>query len=401
MRLVIACGGSGGHIYPGLTLAKTLQQLQPKVNVAFLAARKATDQAIFAKRPYRVHALIPCPMPEHGSFIRWFFFLMRFMAAFCQALWIQLTFRPRCMVAFGGYVSGPAILSALLFRRKTLLHEENLVPGRANRLLTSHVTRICLGWRESARFLRPSHPPVTTGLVVRSDLKRLDRKTALAFFRLDTARKTILVMGGSQGSHRVNALFLDSLKELPREALDGLQVIHLSGAHDAPWLSAGYQAFQFPVKVTPFLEAMSEAYSAADIVVGRGGAMTIAEVIYFRKPSVLIPLRLAGGHQRQNIKLLSEQEACYLLTEEAATPILFAKILQGLLEDAALRQTLSQNLCYFEIDVAAKRLAGEVLKLLNGVNMEGQKTIDNRLETIDMKGKQNILELSTLRLKCL
>jgi UDP-N-acetylglucosamine--N-acetylmuramyl-(pentapeptide) pyrophosphoryl-undecaprenol N-acetylglucosamine transferase len=306
-------------------------------------------------------------MPEERP-IQWVSFLFKFAAAFCQALWFQMTFRPRCLVAFGGYVSGPVVLSGLLFKRPTLLHEENLIPGRANRLLASRVTRMSLGFKESERFLERKVPLIYTGPVVRSDLRLLDRKKALDFFGLKEERETILVMGGSQGSRRINLLFLEALRLLPPSLLRSLQVIHLTGATDRERVEKAYHGFEIPVCLFSFLEAMSEAYSAADLVVGRGGAMTIAEIIFFRKPAVLIPLSLARGHQRQNIQALAKQKACLLLDEEDATPSHFAEVLRRALEEAPLREAMRQKLGSFETDVASERLAGEVLKLLNGVD---------------------------------
>ena len=379
MRIAIACGGTGGHIYPGLTLAQTLKQKRPSLDIAFLATGKPIDRALFAKTPYRVHYLMPCPMPEAAS-LKWIPFLCRFGIALCQALWFQATFRPNCLVAFGGYVSGPAILSGLLFGKRTLLHEENLVPGRANRLLASRVTRISLGFRESARFLRQDLPLVTTGPVVRAGLHRLERKAALDSFGLEEKRQTLLVMGGSQGSHRINTLFLEAIKLFPADLLRSLQVIHLTGQKDAAWVQKAYGDLRVPARVYPFLEAMGEAYSAAEVAVARGGAMTVAEIIFFRKPAVLIPLTLAQGHQRRNIQALADQGASILLTEEEATPSSLAKAMLDTLQDSALRESMRRALEAFETDVASERLAGEVLKLVNGVGKS-----DKRQATRDPK----------------
>ena len=357
MRIAIACGGTGGHIYPGLTLAQTLQKLNPSLTIAFLAARKPIDRALFAKTPYRVQYLMPCPMPEADP-IQWALFLVRFGVAFCQAVWFQAAFRPDCIVAFGGYVSGPALVCGFLFRKRTLLHEENLVPGRANRLFASRATRISLGFRESARFFKEGLPLVYTGLVVRAGLRRMDRKSALP---------SILVMGGSQGSHKLNTLFVEALKLFPADLIRSLQIIHLTGTKDAAWVEETYQSLAVSARVYSFLEEMSEAYASADVVVGRGGAMTIAEIIFFRKPSLLVPLTLAQGHQRRNIQVLAQQGACLLLEEESATPSSLAQALLGLLQDTRAREAIREKLSHFETDVASQRLAAEVLSLVNGV----------------------------------
>lgn len=359
MKIVIACGGSGGHLYPGLSLAATLKEERKDIETIFVATRKPLDRRILGGE----ETVLTLPMTGMPSLFSWRFpfFLIRSVFSLTLCLIWMIRLRPDVFVGFGGYVSGPVLLAGVLLRKPTFIHEENLVPGRANLWLSRWVTRIGVAFEETEKFFR--RPVVTVGNPLRNDLASLSPVEARDALGLKNDRFTLLVMGGSQGAHRLNRAMVELFERAPAVERSDFQLIHLAGEKDAGWVEERYRSLDVSARVYPFLQRMGEAYSAADLVVARGGAMTITEIAHFRKPALLVPLSLARNHQRENVQFLARQGACLFYDEKNLNLDSLLKEILNLKKDESRRRALSEKMASLCPNGGAKRLAQEVIAL--------------------------------------
>jgi UDP-N-acetylglucosamine--N-acetylmuramyl-(pentapeptide) pyrophosphoryl-undecaprenol N-acetylglucosamine transferase len=311
VRILIACGASGGHIFPALSFAQELKALQPQAEVTFLLPRRARirpegfNACFVSTLPLRLS-----PLPEAGAS------LFCFLKGFLQSLILMARLRPQLAAGFGGIETIAPLIWAWLFRVKTLVHEQNVIPGKANRLLSLLADKTAVSFAATQNQLGAhGRRVIFSGNPLRPELKRIERREALRFFGWDDPRGwVILAMGGSQGSQRLNAAFARAIIKL--QAAAEIKVIHLCGRQDRQGLEGKYKAAGIAAKVIEFLPQMEFAYSAADIVVSRAGALAISEIIFYRLPAVLVPYPYAGRHQQANAGLLTENGCALLVKDE-------------------------------------------------------------------------------------
>lgn len=336
-KAVIACGGTGGHLFPGLAVAETLKERGHEV--LLIVSEKGIDSLALKAHPeFRFEKLpsVGMPSPLSPAFVK---FLRRSWESmgYCRGLYRK--FRPSVVLGMGGFTSTPPLLAGRLQKLPTLIHESNAIPGRANLLAARFATRVLLGFSEcAARF--PGRDCAVTGTPVRRNLgERLDREEALGRLKLESNRPTLLVMGGSQGAAGVNqTLFkvVPLLGDLP------FQIIHLTGEKDDRLAAANYQREGIPHYVAPFHHRMEELYSAADLVVSRAGAASLSELSHFRLPSILIPYPFAADdHQTANAKIFVEAGAAELLPENEISVERFAALLSNVLSDDKRRGSMA------------------------------------------------------------
>jgi len=236
------------------------------------------------------------------------------------------------VVGFGSIVCIPLILFAWLFRIKTLIHEQNLIPGRANRFLARFSDRIAITFEGSRDYFGNSRrKTVLTGNLVRGELKRIDKDKALIFFGFKPGKFSVLVMGGSSGSHRINEEFLSFVSKTKYR--NNLQVIHLCGQQDGNWLRQGYKNLGVDARVLGFLSQMHYAYSACELVICRSGATTITEIIFFQLPAIVIPYPFAYGHQAANARVLTDNGCAVLIKDSELNPSLLKETIENLIDD--------------------------------------------------------------------
>ena len=364
MKVAIACGGSGGHVIPGLALASKLREMRKDVEVVFVVSRKTIDRKMLGKEK-NVMTLPVVGMPRYFS-LEFPLFTARFAIALILCFCRMRRFKPDVFVGFGGYVSGPVILTGVLLGKPTFIHEENFIPGRANLWLSRWASGVGVAFEETKQFFSKQVSVACVGNPLRRDLVSIPPLEARDYFGLKQDRFTLLLSGGSQGAHRLNRAMVEALEKLLPEERGTFQVIHLSGEKDAEWVSARYHTLGISARVFPFLEGMGEAYSAADLIVARGGAMTITEISHFQKPALFVPLSLARNHQFENVRYLAKQGACVLFDEEKAMTEEFPREILNLQRDGARRRNLSEKLASFYPNGAAEKLANVVLTLAEG-----------------------------------
>ncbi|MDQ2919919.1 MAG: undecaprenyldiphospho-muramoylpentapeptide beta-N-acetylglucosaminyltransferase [Verrucomicrobiota bacterium] len=338
MNAVIACGGTGGHLFPGLAVAEVLRARGHEV-MLFISEKEIDTLATSTRSEFRFEKLptVGLPSPFSPAIVR---FLQRFNESLSACRRIYRNFKPHVVLGMGGFTSTAPVLAGRMRGIPTFIHESNAIPGKANRLTARMVRAVLLGFRECAQFF-PKVRTEVTGTPIRSDLKRIDRRAARAKLGLREDLRTLLVMGGSQGASGINQAMIRALPSLQGEAL---QVIHLSGARDERLLADNYQREKIPAHVAAFHHAMEEVYSAADFAIARSGAASLSELAAFALPSLLIPFPYAADdHQTRNAEIFVKAEAALLVREAELAGDLLAQRIQDLLGDPERLQRMSVN----------------------------------------------------------
>ena len=335
-RILVVAGGSGGHIFPAVAFCQEFSEKYPGfMEITFATSPKSL---FFDKKGTKTKETIPQEFdPVYLEIHR---SLLGLIKLICVSFAVMVKERPQVVFGFGGYFSIPFILWAKLFGKKTLLHEQNVKPGRANRFLSGVADKIIVSFNESKNYFKKNNKKmILAKFPLRKALQRMAKKTALDYFGFKEGCLTVLVMGGSQGAHRINENFFAAIKE--NKDLNKLQIIHLTGSGDFGPAQELYKNLSARAKVFAFLEEMQYAYSAADLLIGRSGASCVAEILYFGLPSILIPYPYAGAHQIENARVLAKRGAAFLLEEEKITPALLNGLINIFIEDTMRRKTMS------------------------------------------------------------
>lgn len=313
MRIMITGGGTGGHIYPALALARHLQREEPASELLFVGSERGLEQKIVPAAGFKLETI-----PARG-----FGRSLRQLGPFSRDLWRGLSrarqiladFQPEVVFGTGGYVSAPVVLAALLARRPAAVHEQNALPGLANRMLAPLVQRVCLSFEESRRAFPRHSKTVFTGNPRASEVASVDRSAAQEQLQLDPSLRTILVYGGSRGALRINEVITAFLKAgwLP----PATQLLYVTG--EIYYRQVKEQLGMLPetVRLYPYLDEMPAALAAADLVITRSGATTLAEITALGLPAILIPSpNVVNNHQYHNARLLEKAGAALLIVEK-------------------------------------------------------------------------------------
>lgn len=338
-KAIIACGGTGGHLFPGLAVAETLHARGHEV-LLFVSEKEIDATALQAHPEFRSEKLPSIGMPSMLISPAFLSFLKRFWESYRHCRSVYRKSRPAVVLGMGGFTSTAPILAAKLAGLPSFIHESNAVPGRANRIAAKFATRVLLGFEDCRPFFTGASC-VVTGTPVRKNLGRpMPREEALKVFNLDPSRATLLVTGGSQGASGINQLLF---KSAPLLAPENLQIIHLTGKNDDRLAAANYQRDHIPHYVAPFHHRMEEAYSAADLVVSRAGASSLSELAMFGLPSILLPYPYAtDDHQKANAEIFVRSGAAELVNEREIQPEFFAVAVSKLMNEAGRRAAMAK-----------------------------------------------------------
>jgi UDP-N-acetylglucosamine--N-acetylmuramyl-(pentapeptide) pyrophosphoryl-undecaprenol N-acetylglucosamine transferase len=354
--VAIACGGTGGHLFPGLAVAGQLKARG--CEVVLLISPKEVDQAAVKSAPDIKTLILPAVGLQNRNYLS---FAYSFWKSWRTARHFFRKNRPAAVLAMGGFTSAPPIFAARNAGAKTFLHESNTIPGKANRFLSRYVDEAFIGFSEAAARLKARKTTVT-GTPVRTQFSGLsDRvtecRTALG---LDPERPTILVVGGSQGARGLNEMILSSLSLL---ATRPWQWLHLAGVSDETKVRAGYAQHGIKAIVKPFFSEMELALGAATAAVSRAGASSLAEIAACRLPSLLVPFPAAAeNHQFFNAQAFVSSGAALLQEQKSATPEKVAAQLSALVEDGQMRRQMQLALAQWHTPQAAEEIARHILE---------------------------------------
>lgn len=357
-RIAIACGGTGGHLFPGLAVAEQL--ILRGCDVTLLVSPKEVDQQAVRNVTGMDVVTLPAVGLSGGNII-----------GFARGFWKShraarrcFAKRPQAVLAMGGFTSAPPVLAGRAVGALTFLHESNTIPGRANRWLAHIVTQAFVGFPESAAYLHHSNI-LCTGTPVRPGFQPGDPGAARVALGLHPSRPLVLVMGGSQGATGVNDLFLRALPSLLRAAPE-LQYLHLTGPNDAAKAQVAYDSYQARAVVRPFLTEMEFALAAATVAVSRAGASSLAEFAALRVPAVLIPYpSAADNHQFFNARAYVETGAAYMLEQGEATDEQLAADLLKIITDQTARASMIRALERWDAPHASALIAARILAQLD------------------------------------
>lgn len=361
-RIIISGGGTGGHIFPAIAIAKTIQSKRSDAEILFVGAEGKMEME---KVPAAGYKIIGLPIVGIQRRLTWKNLLVPFklLASMIKARRVIKEFKPDIAIGVGGYASGPLLKASCNAGIKTLIQEQNSYPGITNKILSKQVDRICVAYPGMEKFF-PKEKIVLTGNPVRPEVTRLEgkRQRAVERFNLDSSKKTILVIGGSLGARTIN------------------QAIEI---HSKEWTATGYQilwqtgkayftkASEFvansgitSIVAMEFISEMDLAYACADVVISRAGAMSIAELCIVRKPSVFVPSpNVSEDHQTKNAMALVQRNAALIVRDADAQQNL-GKVVSELIADEQKMNQLMTNMSSLALPDAAEAIVAEIFSIL-------------------------------------
>lgn len=359
MRIMITGGGSGGHLFPGIAVADSFLARFPAARVMFVGSDRHIENKVLAQRSFERGTIKSQGLKGKSLSAAIRAMLLLPISVFQAAMMIR-RFKPELVFGVGGYVTGPVVLAARFMGIATCIHEQNSVPGLANRLLGKIVHRIFISIPGSEKYFS-ADKTVLTGNPVRQELRTLKNK------EVGAAKKktmTLLVMGGSQGARSVNRLVtaaLSAINELPQ----GFKVIHQTGSQDAKWVEDTYAQAKIKAKVAAFFDDMGANYDEADLVLSRAGATSLAEITALALPAILIPFPFAADdHQEKNGLYMVAGGAAKMFLEKDITPQILAYELQELFNNQELRDKMASCAGRLARTDAAKVIVDECLTLI-------------------------------------
>ena len=328
MRLLVTGGGTGGHLFPAIATAEALCKRLPGSEVLFVGTKRRMDKTSLGQYGYATKAIHSKGL-KGKSPLSLAAGLAILPLSIVEAMFHILRFRPDLVLGVGGYVTGPVVIAARILGKRTMIHEQNSIPGLANRKLGKVADKVCLSLPGSEHYFE-AEKTVLTGNPVRQAILELSKEQSA---ETEEKRPTLLVLGGSLGAHRINELVPAACAEL---SLQTIKVIHQTGPEDAEMVSKAYAACGIEAIVQPFFTDMAAIYREADCLVSRAGATTLAELSVLGKPALLIPYPYAAdNHQEVNARHYVEKGGALLCIEKDLTVADLARQLEKLLGDQA------------------------------------------------------------------
>jgi UDP-N-acetylglucosamine--N-acetylmuramyl-(pentapeptide) pyrophosphoryl-undecaprenol N-acetylglucosamine transferase len=353
MRMLVAGGGTGGHVFPGIALAEEVVTRHPANDVVFVGTERGLEAKVVPAAGFPIELIDVKGLKGKGVLLA-ILNLLLIPRAFLQSWRILKKWRPDVVVGVGGYASGPVVLVAWLMKIPTAVQEQNAVAGFTNRVLGRFVEAAFTAFPEAARHFRRRKVYQLGNPIRRTLMENYMRP------EIEHDRPRLLVFGGSQGAHALNMRVIESLPHLA-DLRDTLRITHQTGAKDREYVEKGYRACSFEPDVREFIHDMSAAYAESDLVVCRAGATTLAELTVCKKPAILVPFPAAAdNHQVMNGKSLVDAGAAVMLEERDLTGELLAKEIRSILTHPERRERMQRAAGRLGSPQAAKEI-GDVL----------------------------------------
>lgn len=369
LRIIISGGGTGGHIFPAVSIANAIKELQPNTEILFVGAEGRMEMHRVPAAGYPIKGL-PVAGFDRKNLLKNIPVLIKLFKSQRLARKIVKDFRPHAAVGVGGYASGPTLKVAGSMGIPTLLQEQNSYAGVTNKLLAKQAKKICVAYEGMERFFDKSKI-ILTGNPVRQGLLNhsIQREEAISSFGLDPQKKTVLILGGSLGARTINQCLMANLDKVKSS---GVQFIWQTGKiYIEEARKAVAQAGELPMlHVTDFISNMATAYSAADLVISRAGAGSISEFCLLQKPVILVPSpNVAEDHQTKNALALVNKNAALYVKDAEAKDLLLDKAIEAVNQPELLKN-LSKNIAELAFTDSANVIAKEVIKLAENYQKE-------------------------------
>lgn len=360
-RIIIAGGGTGGHIFPAIAIANALRKSDPTIELLFVGARGKMEMEKVPQAGYEIKGLNIAGF-NRSSLLKNLSLPFKLIQSFLQVKEIFAQFKPNGVVGVGGYSTFPVLKYAQKKGIPTFIHESNSFAGKSNILLGKHATKVFVAAEGMEKFF-PREKIMITGNPVRKIISEstVNRSQAIQFFGLDEKKKTILAIGGSLGARSINEVMLAHLMDL--HALN-IQLIWQTGKNNSSRYIMSGKMHKNNVWVDEFIQEIDKAYAAADIVISRAGAMSVAEMCVAGKPTVFVPYPFASeDHQTENAMRLINKEAGAMVKDSDAPTKLFGEVTDILLDESKLKM-FHENIHKLAITNANEVIAEEILKLI-------------------------------------
>lgn len=341
MRVIIAGGGTGGHLFPGLAIAEEFKDRDDSTEVIFVGTEYGIEARVVPREGYPIKFLRAEGLVG-VSVVKKIKAIAKMGFSFVDSYKIIKAVRPDIVIGVGGYASGATMLTAYLMSIPTMILEQNSIPGLTNRILGRFVKTVCITYQESISFF-PKARTFLTGNPVRKQILKGNIESAYRIFSLDEGLFTVFVFGGSLGAKSINMGIVNALNNL-YDLKDKIQFLHQTGTGDYENIREAYRKRGFKGTITPFIYQMGEAYAVADIVISRAGATTLAELTALGKPAILIPYPYAAGyHQELNARKLFEMGAARMILNSELKGESLAQSIRELYMNEKMRAEMQKN----------------------------------------------------------
>ena len=365
-KVIISGGGTGGHIFPAVSIANAIKELRPEAEILFVGAEGRMEMQRVPDAGYRIIGL-PIAGFDRKHLWKNFAVLVKIVRSQWKARSIIKYFKPDIAVGVGGYASGPLLKTASMMGIPTLLQEQNSYAGVTNKLLAKKAKKICVAYEGMEKFF-PADKIILTGNPVRQNLlvNKYTKAEALQDFGFNTNKKTILILGGSLGARTINQTLMDAIETI--QANPDIQFIWQTGKiYIDEVRNKVYGEGDRKIEnlfITDFIKSMDKAYASADLVISRAGAGSISEFCLLEKPVILVPSpNVAEDHQTKNALALSTKDAAIYVKDAEAHDKLIPMALETVRDDDKLA-SLKENIAKLALPDSAKIIANEVLKLI-------------------------------------
>jgi UDP-N-acetylglucosamine--N-acetylmuramyl-(pentapeptide) pyrophosphoryl-undecaprenol N-acetylglucosamine transferase len=358
IKILIAAGGTGGHIFPAIAIADEIRKLRSHAEILFVGTKEKIESRVVPQRGYSL-AFIWISGFHRSVRMDNVLFPIKVFAALVQSFFLMKRFQPDMVIGTGGYVCGPVLYTASLLGIPMVVHESNSYPGITTRMLSTRATRIFTAFDATARWLKRKDNIEVTGTPTRDVLGTVSREEGIKFFNLDPSKKTVFVFGGSLGATSIN----EAVKLLVHDFVDShIQFIWQTGSTDA--VPAKEMAAMKNCRVSAFIDKMEYAYAAADVVVCRAGATTLAELTRLGKAAVLIPYpHAAADHQTFNAQTLVDAGAAVMIADRDVQ-LKLKEVLYSIINDEKKRLQMNEASRAVGIPNAGKDIAQRILGLV-------------------------------------
>ncbi len=354
MRFVIAGGGTGGHLFPGIAIAEAFVEREMGNEVLFIGTERGIEAKVLTGGRFPLRTIKAMPL-KGRSLLGKVKAIWSIPRAMSEAYSILKNLQPQLVLGVGGYASGPALMAASFLGMKRAIHEQNVIPGLTNRVLKWFSQRIFVSFEETKKYF-PEKKTIVTGNPIRKeifhpglDVKEIEERKGDRF--------TLLIFGGSAGAHRINKAMMEALDHF-QEMKSFLRFFHQTGREDVDWVSKGYQEKGFDAVVKPFFEDMATYYRLSDLVVCRSGASSVAELAICGKAAILIPYpHAAHNHQLINAQKLVDLGAARMIRDEELNGQSLAQAIHHLYDHPAERTRMEEQI----LRVGKPRAAEEIV----------------------------------------
>lgn len=362
MKVVIAGGGTGGHLYPGIAVAEEIKSRDGEADILFIGTTHGIEARVVPSAGYRIK-FVKAEGFAGKSLLKKIKALFLFIMSVSAASRILRVVKPNVVIGVGGYASAGTVIAAFMRGIPAVILEQNSVPGSANRFLSYFAKAIAVTYQESLSYF-PKGKTYLTGNPIRKEIIKLDEDKAYGVFQLDRDKFTVFVFGGSLGARSINYAMVEALNYL-LEFRHDIQFLHQTGERDYEHVKEAYRRVGFSGIVVPFIYQMSEAYTVSDILVCRAGATTLSEITAIGKPSVLIPFPYAAAnHQEYNAKKLEDMGAAKVILDRELNGESLSAVIRKLYQDGGLRRDMQRASAAFGKIDAAERVVDIVQSVI-------------------------------------